>query len=361
MKVGSFIWGQHPMEAAYEGAHRATQAGFDSLWMPDHLLGVYHPGLWPDMPMSAASADPDAFYDPFLALALVGERHPLPMGVAVTDGTRRRAADLARTALTLNHVCQGGFNLGIGAGEAENLTPYGYSFATPVSTLEECLEELRSILDTGAMRNDPVARTGLPLQRPDHGRPKIWVAGHGPRMLRLTGRYGDGWIPSSSRMDPAEYASRKAVVAQAASAAGRAEPEAGMVQMIHLGESRDHVYSLMEKQPLGKLAALFRPPDRWQAHGLTHPCATASGFDIIVHQLDPDDLRDLAKVIPGELLEEWWCFGNAEEIAERLSPYADKGLEHVVIANSTGTFGGMDVIGSTAAEFEALPKLLSSL
>jgi alkanesulfonate monooxygenase SsuD/methylene tetrahydromethanopterin reductase-like flavin-dependent oxidoreductase (luciferase family) len=39
MKVGSFIWGQHPIESSYEGARRATQAGFDSLWMPDHLLG----------------------------------------------------------------------------------------------------------------------------------------------------------------------------------------------------------------------------------------------------------------------------------------------------------------------------------
>ena len=38
--------------------HRAVlplydQVGFDSYWSPDHILGVFHPGLWADIPLSS--------------------------------------------------------------------------------------------------------------------------------------------------------------------------------------------------------------------------------------------------------------------------------------------------------------------
>ena len=55
-----------------------------------------------------------------------------PFGISVTDATRRGAADLARTALTLNDLNPGGFILGIGSGEAESLLPFGYPFDKPV-------------------------------------------------------------------------------------------------------------------------------------------------------------------------------------------------------------------------------------
>mgnify|MGYP006175930959 CR=1 FL=1 len=44
-------------------------------------------------------------------------------GPTGTDGTRRTAADVARSTLTLQHMAPGGFVLGVGAGEAENLVP----------------------------------------------------------------------------------------------------------------------------------------------------------------------------------------------------------------------------------------------
>jgi alkanesulfonate monooxygenase SsuD/methylene tetrahydromethanopterin reductase-like flavin-dependent oxidoreductase (luciferase family) len=51
----------------------------------------------------------------------------------------------------------------------------------------------------------------------------IWVGAYGPRMLRLTGRLGDGWIPSlGDRFMSAEDALRMhAAVDEAAKAAGR--------------------------------------------------------------------------------------------------------------------------------------------
>ncbi|MBW2362644.1 MAG: LLM class flavin-dependent oxidoreductase, partial [Deltaproteobacteria bacterium] len=95
----------------------------------------------------------------------------------------------------LHHMCRGGFNLGVGSGEAESLVPFGYPFDKPVGRCEEFLAELRCLLDTGRMPQGGPGRIGVPLESA-MGKPKLWVAGHGPRMLRLTGQYADGWLPA---------------------------------------------------------------------------------------------------------------------------------------------------------------------
>lgn len=42
-----------------------------------------------------------------------------------------------------------------------------------------------------------LGRASMHLQAPPGRLPEIWVGGHGGRMLRLAGRYGDGWYPAS--------------------------------------------------------------------------------------------------------------------------------------------------------------------
>ena len=37
--------------------------------------------------------------------------------------------------------------------------------------------------------------------------PATWIAAHAPRMLGLTGRFGDGWYPTQ-KMTAAEYAEK---------------------------------------------------------------------------------------------------------------------------------------------------------
>ena len=76
-----------------------------------------------------------------------------------------------------------------------NLTPFGYAYDRPVHNTEGFLKTLRPLLDTGRTPTGG-AMLGLPLAS-DAGRPKIWVAGHGPRMLRLTGQYPTAGYRSS--------------------------------------------------------------------------------------------------------------------------------------------------------------------
>ncbi|CAN0349098.1 unnamed protein product, partial [Phaeothamnion confervicola] len=231
----------------------------------------------------------------------------------------------------------------------------------PVGVLEEVLVELRSLLDTGRMPTG-IGRMGLPLTAEGRGGPKVWVAGHGPRMLRLTGQYGDGWIPAWW-MTPDEYGANLATVAKHAAAAGRPTPEASLLPFIIFAESIDRAAAMFEDEPLGKLFGLFAMGSMWEANGLTHPLGNDSkGFiDVIIHDLSPDDLRDLAPTIPFEMVQQVLFIGNADELAGQFEAYARNGLEHVVLANLTGVIGGMDEIMARAMELPKLKAVLSEL
>jgi phthiodiolone/phenolphthiodiolone dimycocerosates ketoreductase len=284
------------------------------------------------------------------------------MGVCVTDAIRRRAPDVVRTALTLHHMCRGGFHLGVGAGEAENLVPFGYDFSTPVAHLEAFLIELRALLDQGVMPSGSSGRVGIPVRRDDLGPPKVWVAAHGPRMLRLTGEYGDGWVPAWP-MSPERYAERRRTIAGHADRAGRPMPECALHVAVVIGECRDHVADLMERDPLAKLCALMCSADIWSKYGMRHPSGdrTRGLVDLIYHDLDPEELRELAPTIPFELVEEFMFVGSASEITDRISGYVDTGLEHVILGDVTGVVGGLDEINANAGQLQSLLAALRKL
>ena len=120
---------------------------------------------------------------------------------------------------------------------------------------------------------------------------------------------------------------------------------------------------MFEKEPLGKLFGLFAMGSMWEANGMKHPLGNGSkGFiDVIIHDLNPDDLRDLAPTIPFEMVEQVLFIGNAEELAGQFEAYAKNGLEHVVLANLTGVIGGMDEIIARGADLPHLRNVLSEL
>jgi alkanesulfonate monooxygenase SsuD/methylene tetrahydromethanopterin reductase-like flavin-dependent oxidoreductase (luciferase family) len=59
-----------------------------------------------------------------------------------------------------------------------------------------------------------------PGPAPAH-RVELWLGAYGPRMLELTGRLGDGWVPSSGYMPPERLPAAQARIDDAAAAAGR--------------------------------------------------------------------------------------------------------------------------------------------
>ena len=335
----------------------AVACGMDSIWMPDHLLGIMHPELWPDFPASSMISDPDSWLDPFCVAAALGRSTTLPFGTCVTDGTRRRGADLTRTMLTLHDICKGGFTLGIGAGEAESTLPFGYDYSQPVSRLEETLIDMRSLLDTGRMPSG-IGRTGLPRENA-HGLPQIWVAAGGPRALKLCGRYGDGWMQGP--VPPALYAEQLAQVRKAASEAGRKMPTACLFPLVLFGDSREQVLVTFDTNPLLRLLLLLAPATLWKRYDLEHPSGPdCRGIpDYIPHALDPAALRLLAPRIPLAMIEEFIMLGNVEDVAARLCPFIAAGTDYIVLCDLTGLCYAPEKSAQLMAGMGTLKQLLS--
>jgi phthiodiolone/phenolphthiodiolone dimycocerosates ketoreductase len=355
LKIGGLLSPMGSIELCRTVLHAYEAMGLDSVWLPDHLMGSADPRLWPEIPASSVIPDPDGWFDPFcVAGALTGSTR-LPMGTCVTDGLRRRGADLARSALTLHQEGAGRFTLGVGAGEAESILPFGYSFDRPVGCLEQALIEIRSLFDTGRMP-EGLGRTGLIPPDPDD-RPALWVAAHGPRALKLAGRYGDGWLPTTPYPDV--YAEQLETVDAAASQVGRPAPTRGLAVCTVFGPDRDEVAKATEAVPLSKVIMLFQSAHLWQKYGLDHPAGAdvQAWRDTIPHALDPDLVRAALTSVPTEMLEECVFIGNAEDVADRLRPFVDVGLEHVVICDITGLVYPPDVAGAHLAELGRLRSI----
>jgi phthiodiolone/phenolphthiodiolone dimycocerosates ketoreductase len=123
----------------------------------------------------------------------------------VTDTGRRNPAVTAQAAASLHLLTRGRAVLGIGTGERESNAPYGVDWSKPVARFEEAVATIRALWNSNGelvTRDSPFfplhqATFALP---PYEGKwPEIWIAAHGPRMMRATGRHADGWFPGTTR------------------------------------------------------------------------------------------------------------------------------------------------------------------
>lgn len=135
---------------------------------------------------------------------------------------------LAKSAASLDVITGGRIELGLGAGTFwQAVQAMGGPLRRPaeaVAALEEAVQVIRLMWSgqRGARFDGQYyflrgAHTGPTPAHPM----EIWIGAVGPRMLALTGRLGDGWIPSSSYVPPEKLAESNGRIDEAAAQAGR--------------------------------------------------------------------------------------------------------------------------------------------
>jgi alkanesulfonate monooxygenase SsuD/methylene tetrahydromethanopterin reductase-like flavin-dependent oxidoreductase (luciferase family) len=154
----------------------------------------------------------------------------------------RPPAVLARAVASLDILSHGRAELGIGAGMAwDAIEAMGGRRLDPgdsVEALEEGIHVIRELWNAGerggARFEGKHYRLAGALRGPAPVHDiSIWIGAYKPRMLRLVGRLGDGWLPTVAGLKPGDLAAGNAIIDAAAARAGR-EPQA-IRRLLNLG------------------------------------------------------------------------------------------------------------------------------
>jgi alkanesulfonate monooxygenase SsuD/methylene tetrahydromethanopterin reductase-like flavin-dependent oxidoreductase (luciferase family) len=199
-------------DATIELVETADRVGLDVVGIQDHPYQRRYLDTWTLLSFLAARTE---------RITLMPDVMNLPL---------RLPTVLAKSVASLDVLSDGRVELGIGAGAFwDAVWAMGGPRREPgesVEALEEAMGIIRGFLDVertlrfdGEHYRVSGARPGPP---PAH-RVGLWVGAYGPRMLRLTGRLGDGWLPSvgGHYLAVDEIADRHRTIDEAAKRVGR--------------------------------------------------------------------------------------------------------------------------------------------
>src|SRR5436190_2728787 len=182
-EVERFVpWREH-----LELARRAEEAGFDSIWVGDHL--VY------DLP-DGSTRGPYEAWTSLAAIAAVTER--VEMGPLVASTSFHAPAMLVKHAATVDAISQGRLIVGLGAGwNQREYNAFGLPYDRRVSRFEEALAIIAPLLREGRTTFhgqfydvDDCVLDPRPVRE---GGPPIMLGSNSPRMLSIGLPVVDSW------------------------------------------------------------------------------------------------------------------------------------------------------------------------
>ena len=160
-------------------ARQAEAAGFTYGWMFDSHV------LWKEC-------------YPLLTL-MAANTKKMRLGPCVTNPAVRDITVTASLFATLNIISGGRMVLGIGRGDSSRRV-----LGKKPTTLETLEEAIRVFRDLNAARK--IDYDGVPTQLPwATSVPPVWIAGYGPKALKLAGRIADGVILQFADPDLIEW------------------------------------------------------------------------------------------------------------------------------------------------------------
>src|SRR5256885_2932062 len=211
-----------------ELARLAEDRGFESLFFPEHThipasRRTDYPGGG-ELPREYSHT-----YDPFVALATVAqatERLLLATGICLV--VERDPITTAKEVASLDHVSDGRFLFGVGAGwNREEMENHGTDPHRRFSLMRERIEAMKAIWTEDEAEYhgervsfDPIWSWPKPVQQPH---PPVLVGGNGKSVLDRVVAFGDEWMPNLGLTDLDEVARRVEELQRKAGEAGRGE------------------------------------------------------------------------------------------------------------------------------------------
>lgn len=168
-------------------ARQAESAGYDSIWVGDHLLY--------DLP-DGSTRGPYEAWTTLAAIAAVTER--VEIGPLVASTGFHAPAMLAKQAATIDAISQGRLIVGLGAGwNQREFDAFGFAYDRRVSRFEEALSIIVPLLRDGRTTFHgqfyDVDNCVLDPQPVRRGGPPIMLGSNSPRMLSIGLPVADSW------------------------------------------------------------------------------------------------------------------------------------------------------------------------
>jgi len=160
--------------------------GYDSVWLPDHLIVGRKDAVWECWTMLSA-------------LASITKK--IRLGTLTLCNLCRHPQVLAKQAATLDIISGGRLEFGYGAGslEAEH-TAYGLPFPKPslrIAWMKEAVEVIKRLWTEESVSYEGryfklknAVCEPKPLQKPH---PPVWIGGYGDKLIRAAAEVADGW------------------------------------------------------------------------------------------------------------------------------------------------------------------------
>jgi probable F420-dependent oxidoreductase len=312
--------------ASWEGVRRvalqAEQAGFDSVWVSDHLFLDWGKYGGPDDPQGALEC-----WTTMAGVAAATEK--VRIGSMALCNDFRNPALLAKMIATLDLLCGGRLDVGMGAGWYEpEYRAAQIPFDRParrIARLGEAVEIVRRLLEGEELIfkgehyviDGAVCRPG-PVQQP---RPPLWVGGKGDLLLKTAARVADGWNFSwlgdiSVYEDRRQAADRACEAVERDPGTLRRSVGAYVLAGTDDADARRRYEHLVQVSPPGVLPSVTSEPQvSWKDFRAGHIAGTAS------------------------------------EVVERLGRLSDLGVEEVIVGLGTlpfqlGAEEDIDLVGA---------------
>ncbi|MEM2691291.1 MAG: LLM class flavin-dependent oxidoreductase [Candidatus Bathyarchaeia archaeon] len=311
-----------PAEKLLKIAQINEEAGFDSLWFPDHLLFI-PPGIVPEA------------WSMLAATAVLTKRASL--GTCVSDPHRYNPAVLAQKVATVDQLSGGRAILGLGAGEAMNLDPFGINWDKPVSKLVEFVTAIRKLLAGEILNFDGnfwKFKNAFLQITPVKGKVPIYFGANSQRTLELTGELADGWL--SIPLPPKLYKQRLELIKKGAERAGRSldEIDTGIYLYTSVAENAEDAYRQIESI---KVQIIPEPKLLMEAGynvELPENLQSISFFKALPNPEWMEKFLIYNDFIPREAAIEFSVAGTVDDCIEKLSEYVKAGARHILLINA---------------------------
>jgi phthiodiolone/phenolphthiodiolone dimycocerosates ketoreductase len=337
-----------PLPKIVEQCVLCEKHGFDSVWYPDHIVGGSPFSPWPEL---------------YTTLTMMGiNTSKVIVASCVTDSLKRHPSVMAQSMATIDNIVGGRSALGIGAGEAMNLAPYGISISNLYGKLREAIQVIKLLWTSD--HDNPAKFEGKfyrlndaflqmkPVRKPH---PPIYIGAFGPRMLEMTGELGDGWIPFS--LTPETY--KKCLngpIKKGAEKAGRAFSEIEPAFLAATSISNDREQARQEIERAAKRFLVLLPSVlQMAAPQIKHPGNpyTLAYWMGRLRTEEMEVISDIAEQIPSDVALRTVFWGTSDDCIGQVERFIRAGCRHIIFGlRGNDPSVAIQLLGKVVSYFE---------